>query len=228
MGARRGGLIALGEGVYTVPEMARILQPAMTEDKLRYWLDEGLLGEPIRRGSRGTPHLLSFRQLLQARTIQHLRDTLEIPLQKVRPVIEEISELVFPRLFDETGEPEPRFIRTPKGEIGVFDGAEVYEVAGHQLMISEAVVPELNNILHETKRDWERGEVPIKRFPRLVSDPGVVAGSPTIRGTRIETSLVAYLAESLGVEKVLELYPHLDREAVLQATRFEGAEPLVA
>ncbi len=91
-----------------------------------------------------------------------------------------------------------------------------------------AAIPELNNILHEARRDWERGEVPIKRFPRLVSDPGVVAGSPTIRGTRIETSLVAYLAESLGVEKVLELYPHLDREAVLQATKFEGVEPLVA
>jgi uncharacterized protein (DUF433 family)/DNA-binding transcriptional MerR regulator len=225
---RRGSLIALGEGVYTVPEVARILQPTMNERKLRYWLDEGLLGEPIRRGSRGTRHLLSFRQLLQARTVQHLREALGIPLQKVRPVIEEISDLVFPRLFDATGESELRFIRTPKGEIGVFDGVQTYEMAGHQLMISEAVVPELNNILRETKRDWERGEVPIKGFPRLVSDPGVIAGSPTIKGTRIETSLVAYLAESLGVEKVLEFYPHLDKDAVLQAASFEGAEPLVA
>lgn len=228
MGARRGTLIALGEGVYTVPEMARILKPTMTEDKLRYWLNEGLLGEPIRRGFRGRLHLLSFRQLLQARTIQHLRDALGIPLQKVRPVIEEISELLFPRLFDEAGEPELRFIRTPKGEIGVFDGVQTYEMATHQLMISEAVVPELNKILHETKRDWERGEVPIKRFPRLVSNPGVVAGSPTIRGTRIETSFVAYLVQSLGVGRVLELYPHLDRNAVLEAARFEDVEPLVA
>ncbi len=106
MGARRGVLIALGEGIYTVPEMARILRPAMTEDKLRYWLNQGLLGEPIRRGYRGRPHLLSFRQLLQARTIQHLRKTLGFPLQKVRPVIGEISDLVFPRLFDEPDGPE--------------------------------------------------------------------------------------------------------------------------
>lgn len=228
MGARRGTLIALGEGVYTVPEMARILKPTMTEDKLRYWLNEGLLGEPIRRGFRGRPHLLSFRQLLQARTVQHLRDALGIPLQKVRPAIEEISERLFPRLFDEIGGPELRFIRTPKGEIGVFDGVQTYEIATHQLMISEAFVPELNKILHETKRDWERGEVPINRFPRLVSNPGVVAGSPTIRGTRIETSFVAYLVQSLGVERVLELYPHLDRDAVLEAARFEDVEPLVA
>lgn len=224
---RRGPLIALGEGIYTVPEIARILQPTMTEDKIRYWLDEGLLGEPIRQGSRGKPHLLSFQQLLQVRTIQHLRDALGIPLQKVRPVIEEISELVFPRLFDETVDAEPRFIRTPEGEIGVFDGVDLYEIGSQQLMMS-AAIPELNNILREARMDWQRGEVPIKRFPRLVSDPGVVAGSPTIKGTRIETSLVAYLAESLGVEKVLELYSHLDRDAVLQAAKFEGVEPLVA
>lgn len=228
MGARRGALIALGEGVYTVPEIARILQPTMTEDKLRYWLNEGLLGDPIRRGFRGKPHLLSFQQLLRARTVQHLRDALGFPLQKVRPVIGEISDLVFPKLFDETDGPEPRFIRTPEGEIGVFDGLRTYELVNHQMMISEAVIPELNSILHETKRDWERGEASIEEFPRLVSNPGVVAGSPTIKGTRIETSFVAYLVESLGIERVFELYPYLDRNAILDAARFEGTEPFAA
>ena len=73
-----------------------------------------------------------------------------------------------------------------------------------------------------------QGEVAIKDFPRLVSNPRIVAGSPTIRETRIETSVVAYFAQALGVEKVLELYPHLDEDAVLQAMRFEGAQPLAA
>lgn len=218
----RGPLVSLGEGVYTVPEIARILRPAMTEYKLRYWLNEGLLGEPVRRGSRGRPHLFSFRQLLQARTIQHLRDALGIPLQKVRPVIGEISEIIFPRLFDETDAPEPRFIRTPKGEVGVFDGTQTYEMTSNQQMISEAVIPELNNILYETKRDWKRGEVPIERFPRLVSSTKIVAGSPTIRETRIETSFIAYVINQLGIEKTLSMYPYLDREAVEQAAEFEG------
>jgi uncharacterized protein (DUF433 family) len=93
-------------------------------------------------------------------------------------------------------------------------------------MLSEAVIPELNNILHEAKMDWERGEVPIERFPRLVSNAGIVAGSPTIKGTRIETSSVAYMVRSLGVDRVLKIYPHLDREAVLQAAEFEGTMPL--
>lgn len=223
MGARRGTLIALGEGIYTVSEAARILKPTMTEYKLRYWLNEGLLGEPVRRGRRGRPHLLSFRQLLQARTIQHLRDALGFPLQKVRPVIEEIANLTFTRLFDERK--ELQFIRTPSNEIGVYDGTRTYEMKSGQYMISEAVIPELNEILEETRRDWKRGEVRIEEYPRLVSNAGIVAGSPTIKGTRIETSFVAYLAGTLGVEKVLELYPHLDREAVLQASSFEGAMP---
>lgn len=224
MGARRGALIALGEGIYTVPEIARILNPTMTEYKLRYWLDEGLLGDPVRRGRRGRPHLLSFRQLLQARTIQYLRDALGFPLQKVRPAIEEIADIVFARLFDEPH--EIQFIRTPTGGIGVFDGTRTYELKSGQYMISEAVIPELNEILEATRKDWKRGEVRIEKYPRLVSNAGIVAGSPTVEGTRIETSFVAYLAGSLGVEKVLELYPHLDREAVLQAASFEGAAPL--
>ena len=51
--------------------------------------------------------------------------------------------------------------------------------------------------------------------------------SPRRRST-VETSFIAYLAEGLGIERVLELYPHLDREAVVQAAKFEGAEPLAA
>lgn len=224
MGARRGPLIALGEGVYTVPEIARILQPTMNQSKLRYWLNEGLLGEPIRRGYRGRGHLLSFKQLLQARTIQHLRDTLEFPLQKVRPVIDEISSLVFPRLFTEDDESEVRFVKTPNREIGVNVGSQTYELRTGQQVLSETVIPELNEILTEARRDWESEEVPIKRFPHLVSSPHVKSGSPTIKGTRLETADIAYMSQNLGVERVLELYPQLDSEDVSEAVRFQGLE----
>lgn len=231
MGARRGPLIALGEGVYTVPEIARILQPTMNQSKLRYWLNEGLLGEPIRRGYRGRGHLLSFRQLLQARTIQHLRDTLEFPLQRVRPVIDEISYLVFPHLFNEGSDNEVRFIKTPREEIGVFDGSQTYELATGQQLLSEAVILELNEILTEARRDWESEEVPIKPFPHLVSSPHIRAGSPTVRGTRIETAAISYLSQNLGIERVLELYPQLEIAEVSEAAQFEGLEgarPLAA
>lgn len=216
---RRGPLIALGEGVYTVPEVARILQPTMNEHKLRYWLDEGLLGEPIRRGSRGTPHLLSFKQLLQARTIQHLRETLRFPLQKVRPVIKDLSEAAF---LSNKEWHELRFLWTPEGEIGVYDGEHAYEVKTGQLMIPRAVLPDLQEIVREARRDWVRGVVDIMGFPQLVSNARIVAGSPTIRGTRIETSFITYVVNQFGIAKTLEMYPYLSREAVEQAATFEG------
>lgn len=223
-GGRRGPLIALGEGVYTVPEVARILQPSMTVDRVRYWLHKGLLGKPLRWGSPGKPHLLSFQQLLRVRTIQHLREKLKFPLQKVTPVIGELSDVVF---FDKDWH-ELRFFWTPKGEIGVSDGDQTYEVKTHQLMIPQAVLPHLESIVREARRDWARGEVDIENYPRLVSNPRIVAGSPTVKGTRIQTAFVGYLVQSLGVERVLELYPHLDREAVTQAAEFEDKRPLVA
>ena len=42
-GARRGRLVALGEGVCTVPEVARILRPTVTVHKIRRWLHKGPL-----------------------------------------------------------------------------------------------------------------------------------------------------------------------------------------
>src|SRR5215203_2667693 len=79
-------LMPLGEGgVYSVSEVCRILQPGMTPRKVHYWLNTDLLSEPpvYRRGS-GTPTLLSFRQLLEIRVVQELRDRLGFSLPRVR------------------------------------------------------------------------------------------------------------------------------------------------
>lgn len=213
-------LIDLGQGVYTVPEAARILRPNMTEDRLRYWLNEGLLGEPIQRGFRGKRHLLSFKQLLRARTIRNLRAKLGFPLQKVRPVIKELSEAAFLSAKEWHA---LDFVWTPEGEIGVYDGGDyAYEVRTGQLMIPRALLSELQEIAREARKDWVRGEVAIENHPRLVSNARIVAGSPTIRGTRIETSFIAYVVRQFGVKETLEMYPYLDREAVEEAADFEG------
>lgn len=203
MGARHGTLIALGEGVYTVPEVTRILQPTMNVHKVRYWLHKGLLGEPIRRGSRGRPYLLSFEQLLKVRVIQDFRETLKLPLQRVTPAIARLSDVPF------TGKDwhELHFFRTDGGRIGVSDSGQTYEVETDQLVIPEAVLPKLADIAREARRDWARGVMNIRNYSHLVSNPRIVAGSPTIKGTRVETSFVAHMVESLGLDRVLELYP---------------------
>lgn len=227
MGARRGTLIALGEGVYTVPEVERILRPSMTQYKVRRWLRKGLLGEPIRWGSTGKPHLLSFQQLLKVRTIQELREG-GLPLQRITPAIQLLSSRLFERLFSEEWH-ELTLFSTDAGRLGVMDdrGEVAVEVETGQHIMPETL-SELSDHLRKTRDDWERREVEIRGFPRLVSNAGIVAGSPTIKETRIETSIVAYLAQALGVDKALKLYPHLSKEAVLEAMSFEGAKPLAA
>lgn len=220
---RRAGLVALGEGVYTVAEISRIFQPTMTPRKIHYWLKKDIIGEPVRQGRPGKPTLLSFEQLLKVRTVQHLRDNLSFSLQKITPAIKTLSTFVFQRLFDEKWY-QLRFIRTPEGHIGVIDSMDrSIEVDTGQFVMPE-VLPELEAFLRQTRDDWIRREVAIENFPHLVSNAGVIGGSPTIKGTRIETAFVAYLAEDLRFEELRDLYPYVKKEALLEAALFEGAE----
>lgn len=228
MSGRSGALIALGEGVYTVPEVARILQPNMTEYKVRRWLHKDLLGEPIRWGSTGRPHLLSFQQLLKVRTIQELRER-GIPLQRITPTVRLLSSYLFDRLFDEEWH-ELEFFQSEHGRLGVVDSRDMAIVVETGQRVMPETLSELTAYMWKTREDWERGEVEIKEFPRLVFNAGIVAGSPTIRGTRVETSFIAHMVRSMGVDRVLQLYPHLDRNSLVEAARFEGVEvePLAA
>jgi uncharacterized protein (DUF433 family) len=224
---RRGALIALGEGVYTVPEVARILKRnGVTESKVRYWLEKRLLGKPIRWGSRGRPHLLSFQQLLKTRTIQRLRDD-GFSLQRITPAVRKLSSYLWEHLFAEEWH-TLTFFRAERGHIGVMDSQKRAIVVETGQWIMPETLEELASYLRQTHEEWIRREVDIEGFSRLVSNARVLGGSPTIRGTRVQTSFVAYMAEGLGAAEVLDMYPRLDREAVNQAVEFESAQPLAA
>ena len=224
---RQGHLIALGDGVYTIRRVARILRPqGVTVKKIQYWLNKGLLGEPIRRGARGKPHLLSFEQLLKVRTIQQLRNS-GFPLQRITPAIRKLSSYLFEHLFDEEWY-ELEFFHSGKSGVGVMDSrGRAVEVETGQWIMSETL-EELSDFLRKTREDWVRREIDIVGFPRLVSNARILGGAPIVRGTRIETSFLAYMAQSLGEEEVLELYPRLDEDTLQQAVEFEDVEPLAA
>jgi uncharacterized protein (DUF433 family) len=55
-----------------------------------------------------------------------------------------------------------------------------------------------------------------------------VGGSPTIRGTRIETAFVGYLAQDLSFKELRSLYPYVEEDALLEAMRFEDVDSLAA
>jgi uncharacterized protein (DUF433 family) len=72
-------------------------------------------------------------------------------------------------------------------------------------------------------------EVAMGQIPheRIVSDPEIMMGKPTIKGTRITVELILEeLGEGLSVEEVLRGHSHLTREQVLAALRFAAGHKL--
>ncbi len=84
------------------------------------------------------------------------------------------------------------------------------------------------------RQDWAARRVDISGYPHLVSDAGIIAGSPTLRGTRIETSIIAAFAapektyDADTVASVRATYPRLTGDAIEDALRFEGLRKRVA
>ena len=58
---------------------------------------------------------------------------------------------------------------------------------------------------------------------RIIVDPDICNGSPVISGTRIPVQTVLeFLAAGDSIESVIEEYPSLTREDVLQCLRFSA------
>ena len=219
----RQHLIPLGEGVYTVSEVCRILQPTMTRRKVHYWLDTGLISsQPITSGRPGVPTLLSFRQVLEVRTVQRLRDELQVSLPKIRKAY----TWILANLFDKRE--TLQFAKGPGGAliVRIPDGDEIVVPGGQGVLPSTADA--LTAEMKSTHDAWESRVLPIRGYPHLVSAAGVMAGAPTIQGTRIETALVATFAESDGtydaatIDTVHSTYPRLAPDAIEDALQFEG------
>ena len=63
--------------------------------------------------------------------------------------------------------------------------------------------------------------IDVKWQDYIVSDPAIIVGKPTIKGTRITVELIV---EKLGygetVDEILIDYPHLTREQIYACLRF--------
>ena len=58
-------------------------------------------------------------------------------------------------------------------------------------------------------------------FPRITFDPAVMGGKPCIRRMRVTVgTLVGLLAAGHSVDDVLQAYPYLEREDVLEALAY--------
>jgi uncharacterized protein (DUF433 family) len=58
-------------------------------------------------------------------------------------------------------------------------------------------------------------------FDRITSDPGILGGKPTIRGTRISVALILeWVASGASRDDILRKHPHLTAEDVEQALTY--------
>jgi uncharacterized protein (DUF433 family) len=74
------------------------------------------------------------------------------------------------------------------------------------------------NVQEQRRQEIAMGQIP---HERIVSDPDIMMGKPTIKGTRITVELILEkLGEGMTVAEFLEAYPHLTLEDVLAALRF--------
>ena len=58
-------------------------------------------------------------------------------------------------------------------------------------------------------------------FDRITFDPAVMGGKACIRGMRITVNLVLnLLANGMSLDDILQAYPYLEREDVMQVLRY--------
>ncbi|HXR32869.1 MAG TPA: DUF433 domain-containing protein [Verrucomicrobiae bacterium] len=61
----------------------------------------------------------------------------------------------------------------------------------------------------------------MKQFDRITQQPGVMGGKACIRGMRVTVgNVVGQIGAGRTVEDLLQDYPYLEREDVLQALRY--------
>lgn len=213
--------LAGGQGVYSVQQICRILQPNMTPRKVHYWLGTDLLSPPLRRGRSGHPTLLTFHHLTQIAAVQRMRDDLDLSLRKVRQAFAFVLEQTFTPDWNEI-----RFTLGTQRDVVIRSGQERVSVP-HSQGVLPNVFPELEQHFTDVRLAWEQRRLRIPRTEHLVSDARVQAGAPIIDGTRLETSVLAAYAEDkqVGAEGLSELhayYPRIEVLAIKEALEFEG------
>jgi uncharacterized protein (DUF433 family) len=60
-----------------------------------------------------------------------------------------------------------------------------------------------------------------KGLPRITVNPAVMGGKPCIRGMRVTVGMIlGNLGAGVSIEELLQSYPYLEREDVLEAMRY--------
>jgi uncharacterized protein (DUF433 family) len=152
--------------------------------------------------------------------VQRLRDDLRFSLRECREAIGFILHSLFAEEWTSA-----RFTRGVRDEVVVQIAPHIVSVPTKQGVMP--VLPELERDLQYTRRAWEDQAYVVPSHPAVVSNARVLAGAPTIRGTRIETALIATIAPGGTYDKsvitdIQRTFPRLETEQIIDALAFEG------
>jgi uncharacterized protein (DUF433 family) len=123
------------------------------------------------------------------------------------------------------------FIRSGRAiGVGLPDGSGFVEIGGQGILaVTDEQLTFLTGYLQDLREAWLSRTLPIEGFPKLQSNALIMAGSPIIADTRIETAFIANLAHEMPPREIRDdLFPEVEIAAIEQAARFEGVEPLAA
>ena len=214
----RPNVLWLDEGLYTLPRAAHICR--LSVRRLSYWIRSGLISPHIHASPRGMPPILSYNDLLAVNAIRRFRDQ-DLPLQRIRIAIKYISKEL------EQGERWYELKLVTDGDKlvtllpisqNVWESEELVDAARYGQKFFEVAFADLVNDLYA---DRELIESP--RLKQLIDiNPRVQAGAPTIRGTRITTSVIASWARrGVTIEEIASFYDGVSQDAIAAALQYE-------
>ncbi len=212
---------SLREGIYTVRELRRML--GLSSRRILYWVNEGMVGAPVFHGGRGYATLLSYEQVMRIRVLQRLRVDLQLSLQKARSNLEWILD----HLVADEWQPL-YFFPLPNRTVGVAVGKgskPTLQIRTGQGVLDQMIpglTSKLESFFKSIRKQWDEGVLELEGYKHILSDPAILAGSPVIKGTRIETAFIANLATGETFQGIARLYPHVKKAALREAGEFEG------
>ncbi|MBA3420892.1 MAG: hypothetical protein H0U12_03200 [Thermoleophilaceae bacterium] len=167
--------------------------------------------------------LWSYSDLMGLRTIQWLRHEKKAPsgadvpatsMPKVRRALKTLQQLDL-TLWTEQEDPVVAVDRA--GEVYVNAQGRPLTTEGQALLDADL----LDLVRPFSIDEGARGPDLHAPRPSLRIVPGKLSGSPHVHRSRVETQALAALSRRLSSERVYELYPDLDRNAVDEALDLE-------
>jgi len=195
----------IGEGIYTKKDVSKILQ--LPYSKVSRWMDE--FWDDYTFGIKGNK-LVNFKTLIEFYTFFHLREN-GFTSQKIKKIHSIIAKDLG------TNYPFARKIHTNKKDIYYeqFDNL-IKADRKKQFDIKPLLIPFLNKIEFNDDDIADR-YFPLENSKRIVVDPKLQFGQPTITGTGIKADIIdGFIKGGESKETICKLY-HLNIEQVEDA-----------